>query len=97
LKTLPRPYDQYQNVYFIVLARDHWLWRERGKQIAILEFEAFVRIVSSSTDLHVALDELLLYEWLPVQGSDFTVRSEQSHAGTVLIESEIFYALPLRH
>jgi hypothetical protein len=97
LKTLPRPYDQYQNVYFIVLARDHWLWREPDKQIAILEFEAFVRIVSNTTDLHVALDELLRYEWLPVQGSDFTVRSEQSRAGTVLIESEIFYALPLRH
>ena len=48
-------------------------------------------------NLHVALDELLRYEWLPVQDSDSTVRSEQSRAGTVLIESEIFYALPLRH
>lgn len=97
LKTLPKAFDLYQNVYFVVLARDHWLWREPDQQVAILEFEAFVRIISKSTDLHVALDELLHYEWLPVQGADFTVRTEKSRAGTVLIESEIFYALPLRH
>jgi hypothetical protein len=96
LKALPKSYGQYQNVYFIVLARDHWLWREPDKQIAILEFEAFIRIVSNAKDLHFALVELLRYEWLPVEGSDFTVRSEQSRAGTVLIESEIFYAVPLR-
>jgi hypothetical protein len=41
---------------------------------SVLEFDAFVRIVSGATDLHVALEEILRYEWLPVQGVDFTVQ-----------------------
>jgi hypothetical protein len=97
LGTLPRPLDQYRNVRYIVLARDHWLWREPSKSIAILAFEPFVKIIGGASDLHAAIEELLRFEWLPLEGRDFVVEMGAALAGTVSIQSEIFYALPRRH
>ena len=96
LRTLPRSLDQYENVHYIVLARDHWFWREPNKSIAVLEFEAFVTIISEASDLQLAMEELLRYEWLPVEGRDFEVISEVATAGGVSIKCEMFYGLP-RH
>jgi hypothetical protein len=96
LGTLPRSLDQYKNVHYIVLARDHWFWREPTNGIAVLEFEAFVRIISEASDLQLAMEELLKYEWLPVEGRDFEVMSEVATAGGVSIKCEMFYGLPRR-
>jgi hypothetical protein len=96
LRTLPKSLDQYKNVHYIVLARDHWFWKESNNGIAVLEFEAFVRIIRKATDLKLAMEELLKYEWLPVEGRDFEVLSEVATAGGVSIKCEMFYGLPRR-
>jgi hypothetical protein len=96
LKTIPKPIDQYENVHYILLARDHWIWREPEDNIAILEFDAFTRILSAATNLKSAMKELLRYEWMPVEGRDFIVRIESSQAANVMVDTEVFYALPGR-
>jgi len=91
LRTIPRSIDQYQNIFYVLLARDHWLWREPQANIAILEFDAFVRVISVAVSLKLAMEELLRYDWLPVEGRDFIVRVEYARAANVIIESEVFY------
>jgi hypothetical protein len=94
LKALPRSFNEYKNVHFIVLARDHWFWREPKNRIAVLEFEAFVQIIRDASDLGVAMEELLRYDWLPVEGRDFEVTGELATAGGVSIKSPTFWGLP---
>jgi hypothetical protein len=88
---LPRPVSEYRNVYFTLVARDHWLWIDPEDDIAIVEFEAFSSALTRSESLHSAMSDLLKYVWLPVEGRDFTVRYDRSIANGVAIESEVFY------
>lgn len=62
-------------------------------QIATVQFDAFVRVMTRSDDLRGAMDELLQYEWLPVEGANFAVRLESAAVNGVSIESEVFYAI----
>jgi hypothetical protein len=89
---LPRRLTDYEHVHYLLVARDHWLWVEPTDDIAILEFEAFSTALSRAENLHSAVGSLLSYEWLPVEGRDFTVQYERATANGVSIESEVFYA-----
>ena len=44
------------------------------------------------TSLREAVDELLSYDWLPVEGRDFYVRYDRATANGVSIESQVFYS-----
>jgi hypothetical protein len=89
---LPRKMNEYTHVYYILVARDHWPWVEPEDDISIVEFEAFSASLRRSEDLHLALNDLLKYEWLPVEGRDFIIRLDKATAGGVSIESEVFYS-----
>jgi hypothetical protein len=89
---LPRRFNDYEHIHYLLVARDHWLWVEPADGIAILEFEAFLTALSRSENLHSAISDLLTYEWLPVEGRDFTVQYDRATANGVSIESEVFYA-----
>ena len=89
---LPRRLTDYEHVHYLLVARDHWLWVEPTDDIAILEFEAFSTALSRAENLHSAVGSLLSYEWLPIEGRDFTVQYERATANGVSIESEVFYA-----
>jgi hypothetical protein len=89
---LPRPMDQYANIYYLLVARDHWLWVEPTDGIAIVEFDALVNALSRPDSLHSAMSELLKYEWLPIEGRDFSVPFGIATANGVSIEFEVYYA-----
>jgi len=89
---LPRPVNQYEHVYFLLVARDHWRWVEPRDGIAIVEFVAFERALTRSNDLRGAMVELLRYDWLPLEGRDFFVRYDRATANGVSIESPVFYS-----
>jgi hypothetical protein len=89
LGKLPGPLDKYQNVVYLLIARDHWLWVEPVDNIAIVEFDA----VQQTESLYYAVKELLSYEWLPIAARDFTVRYERATVNGVSLESEIFYSV----
>jgi hypothetical protein len=90
-RTLQRRLGEYENIYYMLLARDHWLWVEPTNDRAIVEFEAFSAAINRFVSLQSAITDLLRYEWLPVEGRDFTVRYDTSIANGVAIESETFY------
>jgi hypothetical protein len=75
----------------LVVARDHWPWAEPDNGIFVVDFAAFSSIVGGSTNLNEALKELKTYDWLPVEGRDFTVAYETHAVGGVRIEAETFY------
>jgi hypothetical protein len=90
-RKLPRRLSEYANVHYLLVARDHWLWIEPEDGIAIAEFEAFAAALCRHENLHSAITDLLRYEWLPVEGRDFTVKYDTSTANGVSIECEVFY------
>jgi hypothetical protein len=89
---LPRRLNDYQHIHCLLVARDHWLWVEPEDDVAIIEFEAFSTALNRTENLHSAISALLSYEWLPVEGRDFTVRYDRATVNGVSIESEVFYA-----
>jgi hypothetical protein len=80
-----------QNVYYLLVPRDHWLWLDPTDDTAVIEFEAFARVMGGDQDLLSAVHLLLTYEWLPVEGRDFTVRYERATVNGVSMESQIFH------
>jgi len=88
---LARGINRYANVYYLLIARDHWLWVEPAHNIAIVEFEALSAAFGRARSLHAAVTDLLEYKWLPLEGRDFTVQYDMSTANGVSIESEVFY------
>ena len=49
---LPRLLNQYDRVCYLLVARDHWRWMQGPDGIAIVEFDAFVRALARSGNLH---------------------------------------------
>jgi hypothetical protein len=88
---LPKPMNEYKNVRYFLVARDHWLWVEPNDRIAIVEYEEFLASVLRSTNLLSAINELLSYEWLPVLGRDFTIKYDRATVDGVSLESEVYY------
>ena len=92
-RRLSRPLTDYERVHYLLVARDHWRWVDPGDQIASVQFDAFARILARSNDLRAAMDELLRYDWLPIEGANFAVRFERAAVNGVSIESEVFYSI----
>jgi len=93
LGRLPRRLQDYDHVYWLVVARDHWLWMDVADGIALVEFEAFAMAMGGADDLRSAVEQLLTYDWLPVEGRDFRVQYDGVTVNGVGQESEVFYSL----
>jgi len=92
VEAIPYSIDHYKNAYFILLARDHWLWAEPCDGISIHEFDAFLRVITRAPNLNSAIQELLTYEWLPIEGRDFFAKMETAMAGRMYVDTETMYA-----
>jgi len=88
-----RKMNEYKNIYYLLVARDHWMWIDRNDGISIVAFDPFVASLGQNVNLHFAMSELLRYEWLPIEGRDFRVQYDSSRLNGVSIESETFYAV----
>jgi hypothetical protein len=82
--------DEYRRVEYLLVARDHLMWIPPSDARAIVGFNPFQAMLKRP-DLAVGLTKLLSYEWLPVEGKDFTVATESSTVNGVTIRSETFY------
>ena len=92
-RRLSRPLTDYERVHYLLIARDHWRWVDPGDQIASVQFDAFAQILGHSDNLRAAMDELLRYDWLPIEGTNFAVRFESAGVNGVSLESEVFYSI----
>jgi hypothetical protein len=89
---LPRSLAAYEHVYYLLVARDHWVWVEPQNGISIVSFDAFVEALNAPGTLHENLQALLGYDWLPVEGRDFYVNYDATCVNGVCVESPIYYA-----
>ncbi len=90
---LPKGLNEYKNIYYLLIARDHWLWIEPTNDTAIVEFDALSAAMSRCDGLQSTINNLLKYEWLPVEGRDFHVQYDRGIVNGVSLESEVFYSL----
>jgi hypothetical protein len=89
---LSRSISEYSEVRYLLIARDHFVWVDPNEAYPVFEHENFKRAMAETDTLHGALQQLLTFDWLPVEERDFTVKFETSRANGVSIESEIFHA-----
>jgi len=84
------------NLSYAVIARDHIGLIQQQKECWLAEFDALIWALQKSENLTEAIRKLQSYEWLPIEGRDFTVRFESSTIAGVTIEAEMFHRPP-RH
>jgi hypothetical protein len=83
--------SDYENVFFLLIGRDHWSWFNPQENAAVVEFEQFCLAVERNERLKEAIRELLTYDWLPVEGQDFYVQFDRGTVEGVGVESEVYY------
>ncbi len=89
---LKRPLNEYQQVAFVFVARDFFLWLD-SHDLILADYEVFKEAVAETANLAGLIDKLRAYEWLPVEGKDFRVSFDPVGLNGVTIESEIFYRI----
>jgi hypothetical protein len=82
--------SEFQIVHYCVVARDHFVETPMGTA-PLYSYDAFASELKNSCNTIESLESLQSLKWLPVEGTDFTVRFERSQAGEVALESEVYY------
>ena len=89
---LKRRLDEYAQVAFVLVARDHFLLPDPTNFI-VVDYDVFKETISRSCSLSELISTLKKYDWLPVENTHFVVRFEPATANGVTVESEIFYRI----
>jgi hypothetical protein len=92
--SLKRSLSDYDNVFYLLIGRDHWSWFEPQDKAAVVEFEQFRLAARRHDPLNEAVREVLRYDWLPIEGEDFHVRYDRGIVEGVGVESEVYYGGP---
>jgi hypothetical protein len=88
-----RRISDYSHVYHVLIARDHFIWADPGI-VPIIEHDSFKKMLAASTDLHVGMSDLLRFDWLPVEGTDFHVELQSGHANEITAQLARYHAGP---
>lgn len=95
-KALTHSLSDYENVFYLLIGRDHWSWFAPQDNAAVVECEQFRLAVIRHPLLNEAIREVLRYDWLPIEGKDFHVQFDRGIVEGVGVESEVFYGGPPR-
>jgi hypothetical protein len=87
---LSKPLSAYSNVHHVLLVRNYWHWIEPEESIALIDFDEFLLQYAASSNLRSVMENLLRYDWLPVEDSDFYVRYKAEPIHGVVMESAQF-------
>ena len=90
-KTLTKSLADYENVYYLLIGRDHWTRFDPQGNAAVIEFQQFRLAVARHKTLDEAIREALRYDWLPLEGEDFYVQFDRAVVEGVGLESEVYY------
>lgn len=88
---LSRSLSDYKAVHHVLLVRDYWHWIEPDDSIAVLDFDEFLAQFRESTSLNDLMTALLSYDWLPVEGRNFSVDYTTTAVNGAMIESALFH------
>ncbi len=89
-RRLTRAVNSYANIHFLLIVADHWFWIEPEDSFAIVDFQVFLTQFARSSNLQDTIADLLTYNWLPVEGVNFSVGFESSSVNGATIESPTF-------
>lgn len=87
---LARSLETYEQVRYLLIARDHFRWSEGGDTL-VVDFDVARQVLAQPASLGEMLANLERYDWLPEEGRDFEVRFEQAVVNGVTLEHEVFY------
>jgi hypothetical protein len=85
-----RAVNSYANIHYLLIVADYWYWIDPEDSFAILDFQVFLTQFATSANLQDTISDLLAYDWLPVEGVNFSVDFEPSSVNGVIIESPTF-------
>jgi hypothetical protein len=89
-RRLTRAVNSYTNIHYLLIVADHWFWIDPEDSFAILDFQVFLTKFATSTNLQETISDLLAYNWLPVEGVNFSVDFEPTSVNGAVIESPTF-------
>ncbi|MGP8172955.1 MAG: hypothetical protein ACLP7O_00240 [Terracidiphilus sp.] len=87
---ITRTVNSYANIHYLLIVADHWFWIDPEDSFAILDFQVFLTQFATSTNLQDTISDLLTYNWLPIEGVNFSVDFEPSSVNGAVIESPTF-------
>jgi hypothetical protein len=87
---LTRAVNSYTNIHYLLIVADHWFWIDPEDSFAIVDFQVFLTRFAASPNLQDTISDLLTYNWLPVEGVNFSVGFEPSSVNGATIESPTF-------
>jgi len=93
-RSLERSLSNYENVFYLLIGRDHWAWYEPADGAAVVDCDQLQLFAMRHSSLKDIVQESLKYAWLPVEGTDFHVRYESAFVEGVGVESEVYYGGP---
>jgi hypothetical protein len=89
-RRLARAVNSYANIHYLLIVADHWFWIDPEDGFAIVDFQVFLTQFATSSNLQDTISDLLTYNWLPVEGVNFSVGFEPSSVNGATIESPTF-------
>jgi hypothetical protein len=84
----------YENVHYLLIGRDHWTWFDPQDNAAVVEYEQLRLAVKRYEFLSDAIQEVLRYDWLPIEDEDFHVKFDRAVVRGVGLESAVYYGGP---
>jgi hypothetical protein len=92
-RLIGRDLIEYDHVYHILVARDHFVWTDPAA-IPVADHDEFRRLLGRDAGLRTIVEELLSYDWLPVEDRDFHVRYTPNRLNGVAVEHEVYFCGP---
>jgi len=79
---------KFSNVYYVLVPRDFFVWIDPAKGVPVIDYDAFS---PRHENLAEGMKELLTYDWLPREGSEFEIKYETFTVNGVGVETEVIY------
>lgn len=86
-----KPLNTFSKVYYTLIARDFFTWVDPKAHCPVVEYEPFSQMLGQCSDLAHGMEELLRFDWLPVEGRDFRVQYDRDTVGDVSLEGAVIY------
>lgn len=83
---------EVKNVHYVLIARDYFVWVDPLNSYPVIDFEPFSQAMKIAAPLAHQMTELLKFEWLPQEGSDFRVSYDRQTLAGASVESQIIHA-----
>jgi hypothetical protein len=84
--------SKFRNVHYVLVPRDYFIWIDPTKGFPVIDYDAFSRTLAQCDSLAEAMDQLLTFDWLPLEGRDFGIKYETFTVNGVSVETEVIYA-----